>query len=72
MFTSLVNQFFKYCILLIISIFFFQLCFDLAYDYDRIRRYYWAYVSSNIENKYNIKEHEFKIDILNNTINGDN
>ncbi|XP_025410535.1 protein farnesyltransferase/geranylgeranyltransferase type-1 subunit alpha [Sipha flava] len=42
-----------------------KLCSDLASVYDPIRRSYWAYISSNIENKYSIKEHDFKIVISN-------
>jgi len=47
-----------------------KLCSDLALVYDPIRRFYWAYISNDIENKYNVKEHESKINILDNTING--
>ncbi|KAF0759839.1 protein farnesyltransferase/geranylgeranyltransferase type-1 subunit alpha [Aphis craccivora] len=46
-----------------------KLCFDLASDYDPIRRYYWAYISKDIELKFNFKEHDTKIVIENNRMN---
>ncbi|VVC37708.1 Hypothetical protein CINCED_3A024474 [Cinara cedri] len=43
-----------------------KLCCDLATVFDPIRRFYWVYISGELENKYNIKEHEFKIKVLEN------
>ncbi|XP_050524739.1 protein farnesyltransferase/geranylgeranyltransferase type-1 subunit alpha [Daktulosphaira vitifoliae] len=40
-----------------------KLCFELATIYDPMRRFYWAYVSNDIENKYSISNHETKINV---------
>ncbi|XP_015379662.1 PREDICTED: protein farnesyltransferase/geranylgeranyltransferase type-1 subunit alpha [Diuraphis noxia] len=35
-----------------------KLCSDLASIYDPIRRFYWEYISKDIELKYNFREHD--------------
>lgn len=48
-----------------------KLCLELAQLYDPIRRFYWAYIATNIENKYNFEPNEeFKIILGGNTNNG--
>ncbi|XP_050441512.1 protein farnesyltransferase/geranylgeranyltransferase type-1 subunit alpha [Adelges cooleyi] len=46
-----------------------KLCFELATKFDPIRRFYWAYISSDIQKKYNIIDHDTKINVLEETFN---